>query len=100
MIGHYRKTSIMKPSDFYFAVFSEDRDCSHVLIVSKEFWNANECIDDQTPAISHLLPQDFEEATDSTWVVERFVDEVRSDLLALGFEESEDVKRFLTCYDE
>lgn len=53
------------PSDFYFKVDEYD-GFSYTVIVAKVFFDNNNCVDDQTPRIEHLLPDDFCEAMEST----------------------------------
>jgi hypothetical protein len=74
-----------QPSDFYFRV--DDYDGTFIVIVAKAFFDTNGYVDDQTPRIDHLLPNDFYEAMESTWECERSVEDVKKDLIARGFEE-------------
>lgn len=75
-----------QPSDFYFRTDEYD-GCAMTTIVAKVFFDKEQCVDDQTANIDHLLPEDFYEIMEATWECDRSVDDVRKDLIARGFEE-------------
>ena len=81
-----------KASDFYFAAQVYD-EYTMVAIVPKEFFHAFGYMWDQHMPIDHILPNDMGEMMESVWDSERSVEEVRADLLARGFEETE---KFMT----
>ena len=73
-----------KPSDYYFQA-RDDGEGSHIRIVAKVFFNENNCCDDQTPKIDHLLPKDFFKIKNSTWECKRRIKEINKDLIKRGF---------------
>jgi hypothetical protein len=78
-----------KPQDYYFQVNADESDVDYsvyICIVEKTFYDENQCLNDQTPQIAHILPSDFEELGDSVWGSERPVESVFEDLKERGFE--------------
>lgn len=45
--------------------------------------------------LDHILPSDFYESMEGVWESERTVNEVRVELLSLGFEENEDFEKII-----
>lgn len=81
-----------KPSDFYFHVMEDIQEMSFgatiIAIVPKLYFHKEKCMWDQSMFLNHILPSDFNESMESIWDSDRSVDEIRSELLNLGFEEN------------
>jgi hypothetical protein len=82
-------------SDFYFAAANDEFYKTAITLVPKLFFHAEKCCWDQGMQIDHLLPKDFDETMEATWGCDRSLEEVKSELLSLGFEENEEFSDFI-----
>ncbi|CAB4196932.1 hypothetical protein UFOVP1290_452 [uncultured Caudovirales phage] len=91
---------ISKSNDFYFYAYNAPNPIfgagTTICITPKLYFQKENCLWDLSLMIEHLLPSDFYESMESEWESERSVDEVRSELLLLGFEENLDLVSFLS----
>ena len=76
------------PSDFYFAVCKgehEDPPVDTFVVVSKNYWKRNKCLDDSGGRADHVLPDGFVEVMESEYEYDGDTEAGREKLLKLGF---------------
>lgn len=82
-----------EPSDFYFNIQDDGSGYCFISIVPVLFFDKHGSFFDETIPIDHLLPDDFEEEMECTYGCDRSAEDVREELLGLGFRVSDDVDK-------